>query len=210
MALSGLLSLTSSLLSGTLSGAGSILAGDLSCKLSSLYKYPVVRKSVAILAQGEASGANLPVVARTRQIWAPIAAMDVSALDPCGVSLIPLDAYQKGLLVHLRVIEVNQIVVAQPIHPGVGVPVVHCQFPAWVRDRMEVGSEFSLVNFLAEGDENQVLLVGKSSDRLPIMHPKGNDAKVAEAFFWPRWMDSWSQVEWKSACTLGRGRQKRC
>ena len=108
--------------------------------------------------------------------------MEVSSLDPCGIALAPRAAFLQGLHVMLEVVEISDVVVAKPMFDDVGLSIVHCKIPSWVKDFMEKGMTFTITNFLADGDDENMILVGKDGCLLPIMHPRKHDVNIAEAF----------------------------
>ena len=129
-------------------------------------------------------GSDLPAVDRHQQTGAPFLAMDpLHSLDSWGVHWKDEIAFYSGKRVDLECISFDgAFVVAMTTSKGVPKMTVHCEFPEWVASYMDVGRNFSVVQFVMQQCNDRNTIKGGQGDLLPILHPTFQHCSVAEAY----------------------------
>ena len=105
------------------------------------------------------------------------------SLDDFGVHLKDDLAFFSGMRVNLECISIDGTsVIARTTSKSVPMAVLKCDFPVWVASYMDVGRNFSVVDFeLCQYNERSVIK-GRKNELFPIFHTTMQHRAVAEAF----------------------------
>lgn len=109
--------------------------------------------------------------------------MELHACDRWGCHLPQHQAFEQGLKIDLECIRFQgDVIVATPCQSAMPRFEVHCMCPAWTTHYMDVGRQFTLLDFQKQVVEDTIVLRAVCGELLPILHPTSASKKIGEAF----------------------------
>ena len=111
-------------------------------------------------------------------------AMDsLHSLDDWGVHLKDDFAFFSGKRVELECTAIcDTTITARTVSKAVPMAHFRCEFPTWVSSYMDIGRNFTVVNFESFQQDGSDALKSRQGELYPIFHPTMQHCVVAEAF----------------------------
>eukprot|EP00438_Fugacium_kawagutii_P008311 Skav206334 [mRNA] locus=scaffold1420:359109:363701:+ [translate_table: standard] len=109
--------------------------------------------------------------------------MDFHSLDDLGCHMPSLQAFESGLRIDLECMGFTSgYIVAQPASASMPQFQIRCACPDWSTRYIDVGRQFTVVQFKRVMVDDRLVLRAQHGDLLPILHPTNASECIAEAF----------------------------